>query len=419
MNAYSPRVVDAEIADRLRSHGAVLIEGPKACGKTMAARQVACSEILFDVDQSARDVARVDASILLDGKEAPLLLDEWQLAPSVWNEVRRQIDSSGATGQFILAGSSAAVDAALHHSGTGRIARVAMRPMSLFEVGDSSGDISLKALMGGAPARATDRPGGDVRSVAGAIARGGWPGFRALDDEAAAAAVASYVREVTRADISDLDGRTRDPSKVMRLLRSLARHTGSDVAAATLAKDMTRDGESAHRDTVRDYLRALRDLRVFEDLEAWAPHLRSRARVRTTPKVHFVDPSIAAGALGANGAALLADLRLFGHLFESLVVRDLRIYSQALGGRVLHFTDGESMEFDAVVELPDGAWGAFEVKLALTDVDEAAAKLLSTVEQIDTSVCGKPSTIAVVTPSGYGYRREDGVDVVPIWALGP
>jgi predicted AAA+ superfamily ATPase len=417
MDSYRSRIADDVLRKKLEATGAVLIEGPKACGKTETARQLARSEVLLDIDKRARAAAALDPGLVLDG-ETPRLLDEWQVEPSIWNHVRRAVDQRREPGQFILAGSAAPADDATRHSGAGRIARLQMRPMSLFESGLSGGSISLRDLLGGG--RASARTDVELAGVAEALVRGGWPALQEVPVQAAMERVGDYLEEICRTDINRVDGGRRDPVRVRRLLRSLARNVATHVTMTTLGADSAASGEDPlKQQTVREYLSALERLFVVEDQPPWEPHLRSRSILRKSPKRHFVDPSLAAAALGAGPAALLRDLNLFGFLFESLVVRDLRLYSQPMRGEVRQFRDNKGLEIDAIVET-DGRWGAFEVRLGgERPIEEAAANLLKFAREVDTRRSGEPSVLGVIVASGYGYRREDGIQVIPITALGP
>jgi hypothetical protein len=408
-------MADDDLRKRLRASGAVLIEGPKACGKTATARRVAASEVLFDVDDQARAAVEVDPSIVLAGA-TPRLLDEWQLAPRLWNHVRRAIDDRGVPGQFILTGSAVPADEITRHTGAGRISRLHMRPMSLFESGHSTGNVSLQELLEGTRVGAAD-PELGATTLAERICAGGWPGLLHLPPTDAARGVRDYLAEVQRTDIRRVDRTDRDPVIVGRVLRSLARHVATEAAATTIARDAA--GESPHPETVRDHLSALERLFLIEDQPAWAPHLRSRSILRTSPKRHFVDPSLATAALRAGPEHLLRDFELFGLLFESLSVRDLRIYADPLDGRILHYRDNTGLEVDAIVECADGRWGAVEIKLASARVDDAAATLHRFLDRVDTTRTGEPSFLAVLVGGGYAYTRDDGVAVVPLGALGP
>jgi len=417
--AYQERIVDDELCQKLTSSGAVLIEGPKACGKTETARQTAASEVLLDIDEGARAALAVDPGLVLAG-ETPRLIDEWQVEPRIWNYVRRAVDERRKAGQFILAGSAVPADDSTRHSGAGRISRLRMRPMSLFESGLSEGSISLGDLLEGSNAAADDR-GLALGDIAEAIARGGWPALQAVPVEGAMESVAAYLEEICRTDINEVDGVRRDPPRVRRLLSSLARNVATHAAMTTLAAD-TADGgnDPLKQHTVGEYLSALERLFVIENQPPWEPHLRSRSILRKSPKRHFVDPSLAASALGADPAAMLRDLNLLGFLFESLVVRDLRVYSQMRRGEVRQFLDNKGLEVDAIVESGGGSWGAFEVKLGgERNIEVAAANLLKFAAEVDTRRSGEPAALGVIVAAGYGYTREDGVQVIPITALGP
>jgi predicted AAA+ superfamily ATPase len=414
---YQPRIADTELAALLRTTGAVVIEGPRACGKTATARQIARSEVLLDVDQAARQAVAIDPGLILDGP-TPRLLDEWQLEPAVWNHVRRAVDDRGHPGQFILTGSAVPADDITRHTGAGRITRLRMRPMTLLESGASSGDISLSGLLSKEAARSADN-GLTVHDIAREIAIGGWPGLRGLPVDRALRAVRDYLDEVCRVDVSSVDGRRRSSDNARRLVRSLARNVATPVTATTLARDTGGSDGPLKDDTVRDYFEALARVMIVEDQPAWAPHLRSRYVLRSSPKRHFVDPSLAVAALRATPERLLADLNLLGHLFESLVVRDLRVYAQAADARVLQYRDSSGLEADAIVEAADGRWAVFEVKLGLGQIDEGATTLAKFVRRVDTRRCGLPAAVGVIVGSGYGYVRDDGIAVIPIGALGP
>jgi predicted AAA+ superfamily ATPase len=416
---YQPRIVDRVLQSRLRAAGAVVIEGPKACGKTATARQLAKSEVLLDLDAAARQAASIEPGLVLEGP-APRLLDEWQLAPGLWNAVRRAVDDSQSPGRFILTGSAVPADDETRHTGAGRIVRFRMRPMSLYELGVSTGAMSLRALLEGETPRSSDS-GLTIPVLAERLAVGGWPGLRTLGAEDALAGMRGYLDEIARADVSRVEGKRRDPLRVGLVLRSLARNVATHVSVSTIAEDVGGEEDvTIKRQTVADYLDALSRLMVVEDQPAWAPHLRSKARLRSAVKRHFVDPSLAVAALGATPERLLRDLNQFGYLFESLVVRDLRVYAQPLDGTIYQYRDSNDLEADAIVELPDGRWAAFEVKLGGADaIDRAAAGLLKLAGGIDTGKSGKPALLGVITGGGYGYRRPDGVAVIPIGALGP
>lgn len=415
---YRPRITDEELTRRLASMGAVVIEGPKACGKTATAREFAASEVLLDVDQNARRAVGVDPNLVLDG-DRPRLIDEWQIEPAIWNHIRRAVDDSGKVGQFILTGSAVPPDDVTRHTGAGRLTRLRMRPMSLFETGHATGKVSVAALLQGMPPRAADS-GLTVPSLAERASVGGWPGHLNRGVDEALEAVRSYLDEVRRVDVGRVDQSSRDPEKVGRLLASLGRNVATYASVPTLASDAGgADGVLADS-TVWDYLEALKRLMIIEDQPAWAPHLRSKSRLRKASKRHFVDPSLAVAALGTTPEGLLGDLEFFGFVFESMVIRDLRIYAQASDAEVRQYQDNSGLEIDAVVQARDGRWAAFEVKLGQGQVDEAAQNLLKfRDERIDTSKAGEPAMLAVIIGTGFSYMREDGVAVVSVGALGP
>ena len=414
---YVPRVVDTEVTRRLESAGAIVIEGPKACGKTETARRAAASELLLDIDVNARNALAVDPGLLLAGP-TPRLLDEWQTAPVLWNHVRRAVDDRRQPGQFILTGSAVPPQDTSRHTGAGRFSFVRMRPMTLHESGHSTNTVSFRALLNGDTPRAAE-PELTIPDLAERICRGGWPGNQHLSTKAALDAARDYVRQVSEVDINRLDGPRRDPARVERLLRSLARNTASEAADTVLAADVDGDEPPLHRSTVADYVDALSQLMIVEDLPAWAAQLRSKSILRKSPKRHLADPSLAAAALRLSPQQLLHDLQTMGLLFESLVIRDLRVFTQAVGGRVSHYRDNNGLEVDVIIETDDGRWAAVEIKLGAGMADAAAASLLRFADIVDTDRLGPPAGLIVITGNGYGYRRPDGVSVVPIGALGP
>ena len=410
VNRYRPRIADQELRRRLGAAGAVVIEGPKACGKTATARQAAASEVLLDVDANARRAAAIDPALVLAGT-APRLIDEWQIAPAIWNHVRRAVDDRARPGQFILTGSAAPADDVTRHTGAGRLTRLRLRPMSLFETGRSSGAVSLLGLLAGRAPRSAeaDLP---IRDLAEQVCVGGWPGNLHRSTGQALQANRAYLDEIRRVDVGRVDGTRRDPAKVGDFLRSFARNVGTYAAAATMAADL-------NDHTADAYLTALERLMIVEDQPAWTPHLRSRSRLRGAAKRHFVDPSLAVAALRADPDRLLRDLAWLGFLFESLVIRDLRVYAGSGDAEVLQYRDNTGLEVDAVVQAAGGAWAAFEVKLGAGMIDAAAAALLRFAARVDTARSGAPAALAVIVPAGYGYVRPDGVGVIPIGALGP
>lgn len=413
--SYLPRVVDDELRRRLDAAGAVVIEGPKACGKTETAKRQAGSTVLLDVDAQALAAARVDPSLVLNGP-IPRLLDEWQVEPAIWNHVRRAVDARQAAGQFILTGSSVPPDDVDRHTGAGRFSFIRMRPMSLAESGHTNGQVSFSEMFAGVPVRAADS-GMTVPRLAELITIGGWPAQQGASVGAAAQAAIDYLHQVCTVDVARVGGARRDPAKVEALVRSMARNIATEVAITTLAADAGgADGELS-RVTVSEYLTALERLMVIEDQPAWAPHLRSTRQLRSSAKRHFADPSLAVAALRAGPERLLQDLNFFGFLFESLVVRDLRVLCQPLGGSVLHYRDNKGLEVDAVVELADGRWAAFEIKLGQAAIDQAATSLSKFRDVVDVDRRGEPAVLGVITSTGYGYVRDDGIAVIPIGSL--
>lgn len=418
MDTYRARVVDAELTERLSSLGAVLIEGPRACGKTETARRRAASEVLLDVDVAAIEAAALDPRLVLAGPR-PRLIDEWQIAPTIWNHVRRASDDAGEPGQFILTGSSAPTDDITRHSGAGRISRLRMRPMSLLESGISTGDVSLRSML-----RSVGVSGRDSGLVLGDLiewtCRGGWPGT--VDESLGRSRrfVRDYLDEVRRADLRHLDGTRRDPALVLQVLRSLSRNVSTEASSRTLAADAGGSGGPIDPRTLKSYVGVLERVFVVETQLAWAPQIRSRSVLRKAPKLHFVDPSLAVAALRTGPDQLLSDLSTYGLLFKSLVVRDLRVYAQANDADVRHYRDNTGLEVDAIVQAFDGSWMAFEIKLGGQQrIDEAAKNLLRFRDRVDTSTVGEPSKLGVITATGYAIERPDGVAVIPIGTLGP
>lgn len=427
--AYHPRIADAELDDRLARAGAVVIEGAKACGKTATALQKAKSAVRLDEDLNARDLAAIAPALVLEG-ETPRLLDEWQLAPDLWNAARVAVNDRQSVGQFILTGSARPSSDITRHSGAGRMSTMRMRPMSLFESGGSSGRVSLAALLRGQGAAVAD-PKVELTDLLDAICRGGWPGLQDLALRDAQGAVIDYLQSIMRVDVSAVgNGRRRDPRKVEALMRALARNVATYVSLEKLlATAKEEDDVELARSTTGEYLDALRDLMIIEDQPAWGAHLRATTRVKTASKRHFVDPSLAVAALGANPAQLVRDLNYTGFLFESLAVRDLRIYSQPFRGEVTQAAQhGARGEVDAIVKSGENdEWALIEIKLGARAeiMDRAAGELIAFRSLLPTDLDAggtprvRPPVLVIVVGSGAAYTRPDGVHVVPIGLLGP
>lgn len=418
-SGYMPRIADREVERALRASPAVVVEGPRACGKTWTGRRHARSEVPFDSVFENRLAAQIAPRELLDGP-VPRLLDEWQLAPGVWDAMRRACDDRGRKGQFILTGSADPPDDATRHSGAGRIIRVRMRPMSLFESGESSESVSLGGLLASEPVSAPP-PARELPDVADLACRGGWPGL--LSDEPATAQLQlrGYLDEISRTDISRVDGIARDPAGVRRLLASVGRNVATQATLKTLGADIAGGAQTLHPQTVKSYLDALARLFVTEELPAWRPHLRSRAELRRAPKRYFADPSLAVAALRSNSDRLMGELSYFGLLFESLVLRDLAVYARANDWELSHYRDSSGLEVDVILTSLDyRRWAAVEVKLGGAEpVEQAVRSLRRLRERIDTERMGDPAKLIVVTAGGPGFEYPDGTAVVPITALGP
>jgi len=416
-NNYISRISDVYLQNLLDSSGAVLIEGAKWCGKTQSSLQAANSAVFMqDPDVGPGFLAMADAkpSLLLDG-EVPLLLDEWQMAPVLWDAVRFAVDKRGKMGQFILTGSSTPNDNLISHSGTGRIARMLMRPMSLFESNESNGAVSLRELFDGNTEVGT-RSTLTIEQIAHSISRGGWP-VAILSKKQSPRIAMNYVDAVISMDINQVDGIEKDPEKVRLLLQSLARNISTMATAKTIMDDIKANHSSITDKTLNSYLNALRRIFVIEDVPAWQPSLRSKTAIRTANKRQFVDPSIAAAVLRTDSNGILKDFETFGFLFESLCTRDLRVYAQVSDGEVFHYRDKSELESDIIVKLYDGRWAAIEIKLGVKQIEEAASNLIKLSQKINTEKMNKPVFLMVLTGGQVAYKRPDGVLVVPISCL--
>ena len=422
MENYRKRVADEILKRKLEGKGAVLIEGPKWCGKTTTAEQIARS-ILYMDDPEKREqnalMATLNPKMLLDG-DSPRLIDEWQIVPKLWDAIRFEIDHRKGFGHFILTGSAVPVETTeITHSGTGRITWMTMRPMSLFESGESSGEVSLGELFR-TPEFIEGKSVLDLNRLAFVCCRGGWPQTLEMRDEIALDQAYDYLEAVVNNDINRADGVRKDSEKVRRLMRSYARNQGTQTPNTVLAEDIKyNDGTSIGEETVASYVSALKKIFVVEDVPAWNPNLRSKTAIRTTDTRYYVDPSIAAAALGAGPNDLIQDLNSFGFILETLCIRDLRVYADALNGNVYHYRDKDGLECDAVIHLRNGSYGLVEIKLGGDKlINEGAETLKQLYTKIDTTKMKSPSFMMVLTGVGdYAYRRQDGVYVVPISTL--
>lgn len=422
LTQYKPRIADRLLARKLAGKGAVLLEGAKWCGKTTTAEQIAKSILYMSEPgkmEQNKQLAVINPSLLLRG-EKPRLIDEWQVAPQLWDSIRFEADHSQSLGQFILTGSCVPADmSAVVHSGTGRFGWLRMRPMSLWESGESTGEVSLKALFESeSPIEGISNL--DLERMAFVACRGGWPLSVDMEDEIALDQAFDYLAAVEKRDIQQADHVERDQASVHRLLRSYARHQGAQANYATIRADLVaNEGDSLDENTIASYIKALKRIFVIEDVEAWNPYLRSKTAIRTSDTRYFTDPSIATAALGLGPADLIADLATFGLVFETLCMRDLRVFAEALNGAVYHYRDKNGLECDAVVHLRDGRYGLIEIKLGGdTLVEEGARTLNKLAGKIDTGKMKPPSFLMVLTANGpYAYRRADGIYVVPAGCL--
>lgn len=422
MKNYRKRIADTILKRKLEGKGAVLIEGPKWCGKTTTAEQVAASILYMDDPETMEQnitMSELNPKRLLKGA-TPRLIDEWQHAPKLWDTIRFEVDHRGELGQFVLTGSAVPPDTKeITHSGTGRFTWLTMRPMSLYESGESSGEVSLKSLF--------DQPGEvdgesklDIERLAFLVCRGGWPQAVGMRDEIALDQPIDYYDAVVHSDINRADGVQKNPERVRRLMRSYARNQGSQVPNTVIAQDIAANDEvTMNEETVAAYLSALRKIFVVEDMPAWNPNLRSKTAIRSSDTRYYVDPSIAAATLGIGPQDLISDLKTFGFLFETLCVRDLRVFADALGGKVYHYRDKEGLECDAVIHLRNGTYGLVEIKLGGDKlIEEGSTNLKALSGKIDTDKMKNAAFLMVLTGTGnYAYRRPDGVYVVPIGCL--
>lgn len=422
MQDYKNRIVDEILEKKLKGKGAVLIQGPKWCGKTTTAEQISKSILYMaksDEKEQNLTMAEINPSLLLQG-EVPRLIDEWQIAPKLWDAIRYEIDHRNAEGQFILTGSSvpAKMDD-VTHSGTGRFALLLMRPMSLYESGESNGQVSLIELFDGSK-KIEGINNIDLEKMAFLVCRGGWPRAIFMEEEIALEQAYDYYDAIVNRDISEADGISRNPERVKNLMRSYSRNMGTQASNDTLKSDMiANDSTSLDTDTVLSYVNALKKIFVVEETPAWNPNLRSKTAIRTSDTRYFIDPSIAVASLGIGPKDLINDLNTFGLLFETLCIRDLRVYAESIKGKVYHYRDANDLECDAVIHLRDGSYGLIEIKLGGDSlINEGADTLKKLESRIDITKMKSPSFLLVLTATGkYAYRREDGVYVVPIGCL--
>lgn len=423
MAVYKYRILDKVLGKRLKSIGAVLIEGPKWCGKTTTSEKLAQSVIYMSDPANKNqylEMAEINPQRLLEGA-VPRLIDEWQLAPKLWDAVRYEVDHRDELGQFILTGSSVPPsDKDIYHTGTGRFSWLLMRPMSLFESQESSGEVSLEDLFK-TPVEISGKNNLSIEKLAFLVCRGGWPRATNIEEEEAALEQAySYYEAVVRSDISRADGVNRDTERARKLMRSYARHQGTQATRQVIINDIIlNDNDKIDLSTIHSYLNALRKIFVIEDMEAWSPNLRSKTAIRTSETRYFIDPSIAVAALGIGPNDLLSDLNTFGLLFETLCVRDLRVFADYLNGKVYHYRDKNGLECDAVVHLRNGSYGLVEIKLGGDRlIEEAVANLKKLESILDSDKMKKPAFLMVLTGVGeYAYRRKDGIYIVPVGCL--
>ncbi len=415
--AYRGRVVDAELASYLNALGAVLLEGPRACGKTSTGLQVAASSVRLDASPELVALAELNPASVLQG-QTPRLIDEWQLAPGLWNSARHLIDERQSRGQFVFSGSAQPTADVTRHSGAGRFARLRMRPMTLAESGAATPTISFAELMAGTK-QVSGRSPLSYEALAERAVIGGWPGLLDADVRQAQLFNRAYLEDLARADIPTATGVEHDAEKMRRVLESAARNVATGVRTSAIAADVAGAGEAIGVTTVRRYIEALQAVFAYEAQPAWSVALRSRSRLRQQPRLHLADPALAVAALGVGPQRLARDPEYFGQVFESMAVRDLRVFAQSLDGRVYHYRDNTNLEVDAIIELGGGSWAAFEIKLGAKMIPDAEHNLLKLRdERIDLDRLGKPACLGVITGTEHAYTLPSGVHVVPLGCLG-
>ena len=415
---YLPRVVDKEIDELMEIMGAVLIEGCKWCGKSTTGFHHAKSIIEFqnpDRKQEYDKIKNTKPSLFLNG-EKPRMFDEWQMYPVVWDSIRTDVDHTGLKGQYILTGSAKLSEGETMHTGTGRISRVLMRPMSLFESKESTGEVSFSDILDGKDISGVSQL--SLEDLASIIVRGGWPASIEIKSDAKYRFAKEYVKSLIHEEVKKVDGVERNPEKMQNVLRSLARNISTQVSNSTIEDDVRNSfDDDISRPTLTDYLNTLEKLFVIEDVNATNLNFRSKYAIRTKPKKYFVDPSIATAILDIKPKDLINDLNTFGLMFESLCIRDLKIYTESFGGDITFYRDEKDFEVDAILRTSSGKWGAIEIKLGAGYIDEAANNLLKFKDRVDIKKCGEPSFLMVLTGTDYSYKREDGVYVVSIGTL--
>ena len=415
---YLPRIVDKEIDELMEIMGAVLIEGCKWCGKSTTGFHHAKSIIEFqnpDLKQEYEEIKNTKPSLFLNG-EKPRMFDEWQMYPVIWDSIRTDVDHSGKKGEYILTGSAKPSEGEIMHTGTGRISRVLMRPMSLYESGESTGEVSFLDILEGKDISGVSKL--SINDLASIIVRGGWPASIEIKSSAKYRFAKEYVKSLIHEEVRKVDGVERNPEKMLSVLRSLARNVSASVASSTIKNDVKNSFDNdISRPTLIDYLNTLEKLYVIENVNATNLNFRSKYALRTKPKKYFVDPSIATAVLEMNPENLIQDLNTFGFLFECLCIRDLKIYSQSFGGDITFYRDERDCEIDAILRTKSGKWGAIEIKLGAGYIDEAVNNLLKFKEHVDIKKCGEPAFLMVLTGTKYSYKREDNVYVVSIGTL--
>lgn len=417
---YLPRIVDAEIEELMEIMGAVLIEGCKWCGKSTTGKHHAKSVLEFQNPNRKKEYDEINntrPSSFLDG-EKPRMFDEWQMYPVVWDSIRCDVDNSQKKGEYILTGSAKPSEGEVMHTGTGRISRVVMRPMSLFESNESTGTVSFSDILAGKDIYGESKL--SLEDLAGIIVRGGWPASLSVESNSKYRYAKQYYQSLIHEEVKNVDGVERNPEKMANVLRSLARNISTSVSVSTLENDVKNVFEAdISRPTLTDYINTLEKLFVIEDLNATNLNIRSKYALRTKPKKYFTDPSIASAILELNPNDLMHDLNMFGLLFESLCIRDLKVYTQSYGGSITFYRDESDLEVDAIFRTISGKWGAIEIKLGAGYIDEAAKNLLKFKERVDTDKCGEPEFLMVLTGASYSYKRNDGVYVISIGTLKP